>query len=258
MMDPTSAVDQSVAALEHRLLDAARQDRVPDMLSARMAAGLGVLATSLAAQSAQAAPAGSKALAGSSKASSTSWLVKAGLWGSLSVGLAAVGFQALPRAERSHEVPRAAQAAPASVPVVAPSVASPARAVEPQPEAEAPTNTKLVAPSLPLAASTESDPRVSALPIDAALRAEIALLDRARTALREQEGSRALRLLDQHESRFLRPSLAPEADVLRIEALSQRGHRTQAEALSQRFLASYPSHPLREHVASLLARAKTH
>jgi outer membrane protein assembly factor BamD (BamD/ComL family) len=93
--------------------------------------------------------------------------------------------------------------------------------------------------------------RATAPSDDAALLAEIALLDRARNALRERASARAVALLEQHARRFARGELAPEAAALRIEALVQRGSHAEAEALAQRFVRAYPNHPLSAQVSRL-------
>jgi len=83
------------------------------------------------------------------------------------------------------------------------------------------------------------------------LREEIALLDRARAALQARSPDRALELLAQHADRFTQPSLGPEAEVLRIEALVQDGELPKARTLAKKFLAAHPHSPLAARVTKL-------
>jgi hypothetical protein len=50
--------------------------------------------------------------------------------------------------------------------------------------------------------------------------------------------------------------LAPEATVLRIEALLESGDRAQASALAERFETSNPKSPYTERIRSILSRSK--
>jgi hypothetical protein len=229
-MDPRSQPPAELGALERRLLEAARHDSVPEALRARMAEGLGlhVAATTPSAAVGAASKLGAPLFA------------KAGLWGALAVVVGVMGWRAAQPAERD-----AAAVSPGGPnPIASPSpIATPIPIPIPIPT------------TVPSASTTALDrptvARPSARVDDSALRAEVALLDQARFALREDQGARALRLLDQHRQRFAQGILAPEAAALRIEALVQQGSYARAEALSQRFASAYPSHPLRERVSAL-------
>jgi hypothetical protein len=233
-MDPASNAE--VSQLEHGLLEAARSDRIPDALRTRMAEGLGLQAAALQGSLA----AGTKL--------GTPLFANAGLWGVLSVTLLAAitAWQVARPAPRESAAPPAqdASATPTVAPVSTAPAAVTAADIEPTPSAAKPTGESVAASTRP------ADD-------DAALRAEIALLDRARYALRDGAGERALRLLEQHRRRFQNGQLAPEARALRIEALLQRGSYAQAESMSREFAVAYPNHPLRERVAALHARAQT-
>jgi hypothetical protein len=227
-METTPEPNAAFDALEQRLLDAARHDRIPDPLGARMAEGLGL---------------GAGASLPAASLASQSALAKLGLWAALPLALAAIGgwvaTRPSPRAEQDAAAPRAvtssaAPVAPALAPTQAPVIA---------PALTPPSATAPLAQPTP-AASARGPERGD----DDALRAEIALLDRARAALQREQSERALQLLDQHRQRFTQPTLAPEAEALRIEALHQRGAHAQAEALSARFAAAYPTHPLRSRM----------
>jgi hypothetical protein len=231
-MDPEPRPDWNMSELERRLLEAARRDRVPRELGARMADGLGVQMTASAA-------------IGSGSAVGAPLFAKAALWGVLSVALV-VGVASWHEANSAEGAGMAEQRTRASAPsrVAEPVVANATGAVDPTAQA-APARAGDAAAALPTARSIAPD--------DAALHAEIALLDHARNALREGGSARALRLLDQHERRFARARLAPEAAALRIEALVQRGSHEQAGSMARQFVSAYPSHPLSAQVSKLAA-----
>ena len=227
-----------MSELELRLLEAARADRIPPEFRMRMAEGLGVHAAGAAVHGALSA--GGKVGA--------PWFAKTGLWGVLSLSLVVAGAswyaaRSAPGASREPHEPMssAREVAPAGG-EIAPDASSATTPAKPEQTAAPATDT---APPARVRAAAGGD--------DAALRAEVALLDRARQALHAGEAPLALRLLDQHSRRFARGMLEPEATALRIEALVQIGSYEQAGAMSQRFVSAYPSHPLREHVAKLTA-----
>jgi TolA-binding protein len=84
------------------------------------------------------------------------------------------------------------------------------------------------------------------------LAAEIVALDQARSALRNRQPARALVALDDYARRFPGGVLAPEAGVLRIEALLADGNRTEAQRFGRQFLAAHPASPLAARVRALL------
>src|SRR5690606_26967779 len=62
----------------------------------------------------------------------------------------------------------------------------------------------------------------------ASLNEEVALLDRARSAVRAGHPADALTRLDEHSARFPKGSLALEAQVLRVQALAAAGRTEEA------------------------------
>jgi outer membrane protein assembly factor BamD (BamD/ComL family) len=74
----------------------------------------------------------------------------------------------------------------------------------------------------------------------------------ARKALARHDAAAALSALDDYQHRFPRGLLAPEAAVLRIDALAQRGSMGEARSLAKRFLAAHPASPHADHVRSIL------
>jgi hypothetical protein len=239
LMDPEQPPNRDMNELEQRLLDLAKHDRIPAALSSRMAEGLGVHFAGAAVQS---------GLASAGHASAP-WFAKTGLWGVLSIALIGgvatwYAVPSAPHAARVEQRERNVSSTPsAEDQAVAPAlVATNVQVAEPQPTAV----------PVPVSAAAPARTRSAATTDDSALRAEVALLDRARAALHAHDGAQALRVLDQHHRRFAHGTLEPEAEALRIEALVQVGEHAQAETLSQRFVSAYPAHPLSGRVAELV------
>lgn len=70
---------------------------------------------------------------------------------------------------------------------------------------------------------------------------ELALLDRARVALRSGHSAQALRHLQQYEGRFPNGSLGFEAEVLRVQVLFAAGSREAASERAKRLLRRNPN-----------------
>ena len=83
--------------------------------------------------------------------------------------------------------------------------------------------------------------------------AEIALLDEARGALSRGQPARALSILDAYVARFPRATLAPEATLLRVDALVHAGDRPAAERAAAALVANHLDSPYAGRVQSLLA-----
>jgi hypothetical protein len=82
------------------------------------------------------------------------------------------------------------------------------------------------------------------------------MLDEARAALAASRPATALSALDAYAAAFPRGAMAPEADVLRIEALVKAGDRAAAMRLADAFLAREGQGPYVERIRSLLAPPK--
>jgi hypothetical protein len=76
------------------------------------------------------------------------------------------------------------------------------------------------------------------------LREEIALVDEARTALREQSPRRSLALLRRYAAAYPDGTFGPEAEALRVEALDASGHHRLAQNLARDFVLRHPESPL--------------
>jgi hypothetical protein len=106
------------------------------------------------------------------------------------------------------------------------------------------------------AASNPASHRLSAGRAGAAsgltVRAEIALVEKARDALRRGDPSGCLSFLEIRRKDVRGGVLAPEATILRIEALRSLGQRARATEEAERFLHDYPDSPLLERIRDLL------
>jgi hypothetical protein len=259
-----------------------------------LAAGLGAgVATSLATSSATAAwaaPASSIASASAAAATGTAvakgmpWMAGAGVkW--LVTGVvvsAAVGAttvtvvhsRSAPPAETAaiaREPPTAAfpRAAPVARPtssvapvastVTAPPTVSPLPAVladSPRSGAAQPPAVHPAAPTPPRTdRSLETPP--TAPGADAHLIGEqVVYLDGARDALTGVDAARALRLLDEYDTRFPDGALAQEATVMRVRTLLVAGDRDRAIAVGRRFVEGHPVSPYATQIKQLLGSTK--
>ena len=102
--------------------------------------------------------------------------------------------------------------------------------------------------------------RTPAGAIPSALQSRLALevtsLDIVRAELKANHGSMALALLAKHSRDFPHGHLAPEADLLRIQAHVINGDRARAARLAERFLNQYPSGWYSTRVRELLGTAR--
>jgi outer membrane protein assembly factor BamD (BamD/ComL family) len=81
---------------------------------------------------------------------------------------------------------------------------------------------------------------------------EVESLDRVRKALAASDPPAALRELGAFSARFPSAALAPEATVLRVQALLESGNRHAAERLARRFIAASPGSPHAARVRLLI------
>jgi hypothetical protein len=151
-----------------------------------------------------------------------------------------------PRA--AEHAPRAklleAAAAPAVEPVAQPEgVTARFDLVEQPPLAAAPAKRVLRAPSKAAAVvqAPASAARVAAAPAAKnGLAVEVALLDRARSALAAGDAVGSLSVLDEYARERRSGVLAPEAQFLKIQALERAGRTGAARALARDFIAKNP------------------
>ncbi len=88
------------------------------------------------------------------------------------------------------------------------------------------------------------------------LASEISLLDRARSALDGGDTNAALAALDEHGKKYETGALSEEAELLRLEALVQRGQTAAAVSQARAFLAAHPRSPHAGRVRRLMERAR--
>jgi hypothetical protein len=238
MRDPASWPESSPTDFERQLLQAAKAEQIPAQLKLRMSQGLSV----------PAAPVGT----------ASSWLVGKSAALALTLSVVALGTlavwatwqQALPASQDSQAAPP--NAAGVSNEQREPTVPA---AVSGEERATAAASSQTAA--LPSAAASGEErapvnPVPGAQPLD--LGQEVALLDRARTALAPplSDAARALNVLDAYARRFAHGALAQEAEALRIEAVLALGDERQARTRARRFLSSYPKSPLTDRITRLL------
>ena len=232
-MNPTRWSKSDMTEFERTLLDAARDDQVPEALRAHMEQVLHVGSTSM-----------SSGLAASKFGGSL--LAKMGLWGTLSAGLVAATatwFAMRPAPVDQLSVP-ATQITQPHTP--APLAVPPAESTPHSTGTLAPEPNPTQASELPASARQAKN-----APDEDSLRAEVELLVHAREALQRGATARALQLLKKHHQQFENGAMVPEAEALHIEALISQGSIAAAKAKTEQFLRAYPSHPLRAHVMKL-------
>lgn len=251
MSEPRRLMKGGGSEFERLLLRSAQKDAPSADLRPKTLAALGLGAGIVGAGStATAAAAAGKVAA---KIGILKWIGFGVLSGVVVV--AAAGIAPRLSAPPATPAPIVAAEAPVS-PAPRQAANAPARAAE---EAPAPPEAEPAPASPPPAADPASArkadaPRAhtSAEPERSALTEEIASLDVAREALASGNAARALQALDQHDRAFPHALLGPEATVLRIEALAQRGDRAGAARLGEAFLAAHPRSPAASRVRSLI------
>ncbi len=144
--------------------------------------------------------------------------------------------------------------AAAAVPQPPAAVPRPAPAPAPLPPAEpTPAEPEPAEPLPPPEVAAEPPPATPA--IDARrLAAEVAVLDRARAALRRGDTVAATAALDEHAREFADGALVAEAELVRIETLIRAGQLEPARRRARDFLVRFPQSPLAKRLRSLVDR----
>lgn len=215
------------AAFERRLLESARADAQPgdaEAAWARFAGGFGALSLDLGAAPARlptrVAEAGRTALA-------VKWLLVGAIAGSGLTGALLMGRSSsragAPSVERA-ELPIRAVAPP-----VAPVVERPAGLAEPP----RPAKHRLAHASAPVHRAAESS----------TLAAEVSRIDTARVAIVSGDCDEAMRLIERYHDDFPDGALAPDADVVALEAAVAKHDRAEVARRAASFLARYPNDP---------------
>jgi len=144
----------------------------------------------------------------------------------------------------SRSMETASEAAPVrpAAPVVAAPPVAPPPALPAAPE-----------PVAPVAAAPVTAPAITppaAAPTTSPLDAEVALLQEAHSALRANDGDRALRVAAEHGRRFPGGQLGEEFEATRVFALCELGRVDEARDGASRFLREHPRSPLAPRVAN--------
>jgi hypothetical protein len=131
--------------------------------------------------------------------------------------------------------------APTAAPTPAPNVPPPPLQTA---SAQAPAKSPSAAPPAPRARPIDTSADATA--------ADLATLDRVKTALDSGDAARALLILEANPA-VARGAFAPEAKVLRIEALARTGDDARANAEARAFLDAYPTSPASRRVRTVLS-----
>ena len=217
------------------------------------------------------------------------WALVGALVATTAIGVGAVVERDSPRQERSSAVPSAPHAVLRRSNAVSPSPskALPAEETRAEPvtgEALGELDVRPVAPSpvvedlspttprsrettqgrnavVPTAAPSTPAPPAPAAPAPAeephdqsvalSLKRELALLENARSDLRQQAPAAALAALNAYDHTFPAGTMKAEATALRIEALVAAGRREEAALLARTFLSTHSDSPLTGRIRAL-------
>jgi len=235
-----------------RALRAARNESAPASARKRATVAVGLAVTATASQSAASLVTVTATRAAIVKAMASIGVVVA------VGGGAALGGPLVTRPPRVALRPVTAPAGPASA----------TRALIPQiqgaiqfvPLRPLPSTAEVTAPVVPTPAPGAADmpvrgrgaPRVVAAPpppeVASPLADEVTALGAAKLALESREPAKTLRLVDAFFVSYPHARLKPEAEALRIEALSAAGDKAGARSFLRAFRALNPDSPLLQHL----------
>lgn len=235
---------RSVTDLERRLLDAAGGERPSPELSERMAHALGLSGSAFGVATSAKVPAGAAAPKAAAGLNGLAPWVGVGVV-SVLVASAFVATRALYMHPAGHD-----PSPTVGVPVTAASVSTPFAEVPSTAVAPVESSENPAGPAIPQRG------RAGASMGD--LRAQIALVDAARSAVSSGSPSRALENLRQYQDRYPGGSFRPEAMAIKVEALVSLGRSAEARALAERFIAEYGSSSLADHVSRLAGLTGPH
>jgi hypothetical protein len=227
------------AAFERRLLESAREDAEPGEVEgawARLAGGLGAVLP---------APGGAPrglplhaTAAGARTATAVKWLLVGALAGSGLTGALLMG----------HRSPPAVPAAPGqSAPPTAPAGlgARPAESVKPVSPVSS-TVERSAPAEAPRAAKhrfAQGGAPAYREQVPSTLAAQVSRIDTARVAIASGDYDEAMRLIERYHDDFPDGALAPDADVVALEAAAAKHDPAEVARRAQSFLARYPNDP---------------
>jgi len=253
MLTPTRFRD-SDDPLMRELLASTEQDRAPSVSRARVAQGLG-----LGALASNAPPAPSGAAGAPGDMPSRVLRLRLGalqkyLLVGVGTGLAIIGGWRLTAPAQPDALAQLPNLSASTVSVASPdaplpSIAAlqpaaselavtPSAPVAPRPETSRVTSLRTPAPAsaMRMPARRSTVVPAPAPPQSDTLLAQVAQLDRARAALRDQHAAKAISELDAYVATFPDAELALEAEVLRVHALMAAREPSAAAALAERLL----------------------
>lgn len=229
MNDPRRLRDEAESTVELLLLEAGATYKSSDNARARTLAALGL--------------AGSAAVSVGAMSAATSSLVSKAGWSKLLLFSGLGGVVAAPVGYVAWR-----HAHPAAITVTAPVVAPPSAPARIVPPREPVLGEENVVPP-PAAPAPKVDTKATSA---SALAAELGALDAARTRLSSGDATGALAKLDDYARVYPRGRLVLEAEVLRIDALSRAGQKTQAKKRAEAFLRKHPNSVLATRVRGFL------
>lgn len=251
MSEPTKLIHQR--SLEGALLRAVRREAPPARAHERMLSTLGIAATVATATTAKVAAAAAVANAKPAATAITAafvakWAIVGSVGALVAVGVAREVPVLFSQSPHSAAAPSANSTRSLSGPTKAIRTGENGTVGEPTTVATSET-----APNDARSQSRAPKPTSSVRPpAGSDLVAEVSAIDEARTAAAAHDPARTLVLLDAYRRQFPNGSLQPEAQLLRIEALIQRGQRAQALPIARRLLEAAPDGPLAERIHGLL------
>jgi hypothetical protein len=276
-IDREHGPEDDAQRFERLLLDSARADALPRDVSGAWASfsatllSVGELTTASASAGAArlrppSADTDASALGGGTRALALKWLVVGALAGSALTAFTLDGA----RAWRTRDSATVASVSPVTsvAPPVQPASVAPA-AVVPQVVGDSSSGRatleaervrprhvpKATAASVPTALPSANRGNSVENPLErphSTLGAQVALLDAARTAAAAGAFGEALSLIERYRHDFPTGELAPDAEVVAIEALAAQSDDDALRERVARFLARYPADP---HVARVKALA---
>jgi hypothetical protein len=244
MREPRRLLEQDASDAERALLHSAHADGPPAGAAERMLLTLEGLTVGGGAPSASGASQASSGSISAMPVAAPSMklgvLAKVGL--AALIGAGAVGGGALVHSLTSQRPAKSFATSAAPGPAEAPGI--PLLAAAPQATGPAPDESG-TAPRQPPVGPPEDS-----------LSAELRLLDAARAAVDARNPTAAQGALDRYAQRFPRGHLKPEAAVLHLAVLVQRGERAAARSLARQLLASATYRAYEPRIRSLLREAE--
>jgi hypothetical protein len=257
MTDP-ERISQRSSGLAAELLraGATEQPRGPGMQ--RTLAALGVSGALLTTASTASAVGGATGTAAAALTGSKAVKTVSGLLLAKWIGVGMVGGVGLAGAAATVSAPAAPAASmqaaplvqrPGSPRVVAPVTPAASELAEPPVSEVVPPP----APSVP-APGLAADRAEPELDLGAPLAAEVAFVDRARSALAAGRAEQGLAQLASYEREFPEARLLPEVLFLRLETCERLGRGAEARAAAQRLVGGFPKSPHAARARQLLDR----